>query len=85
MTPRARHRQEFAVKAMLAAYADRGLRLIEVDKSDLGDLADIVELVAGRPERHHACDDLSFEEGEAGYKALKSVLDGSVAARATTC
>ena len=37
------------VKAMLAAYADRGLRLIEVDKSDLGDLADIVELVAGRP------------------------------------
>lgn len=69
------------VKAMLAAYADRGLRLIEVDKSDLGDLADIVELVAGRPERYIVfCDDLSFEEGEAGYKALKSVLDGSVAA-----
>ena len=66
---------------MLAAYADRGLRLIEVDKSDLGDLADIVELVAGRPERYIVfCDDLSFEEGEAGYKALKSVLDGSVAA-----
>jgi len=69
------------VKAMLAAYADRGLRLIEVDKSDLGDLADIVELVASRPERYIVfCDDLSFEEGEAGYKALKSVLDGSVSA-----
>lgn len=69
------------VKAMLAAYGDRGLRLIEVDKSDLGDLPEIVELVAARPERFIVfCDDLSFEEGEAGYKALKSVLDGSVAA-----
>ena len=67
------------VKAMLAAYGDRGLRLIEVDKSDLGDLSDIVEMVAGRTERYIVfCDDLSFEEGEAGYKALKSVLDGSV-------
>ncbi|WP_066132274.1 ATP-binding protein, partial [Bordetella ansorpii] len=69
------------VKAMLAAYGGQGLRLIEVDKSDLGDLSDIVELVAGRDERYIVfCDDLSFEEGEAGYKALKSVLDGSVSA-----
>lgn len=69
------------VKAMLAQYGAEGLRLIEVDKSDLGDLADIVEMVAGRPERYVVfCDDLSFEEGEAGYKALKSVLDGSVSA-----
>lgn len=68
------------VKAMLAAYHGQGLRLIEVDKSDLGDLPDIVELVASRPERFIVfCDDLSFEEGEAGYKALKSVLDGSIA------
>ena len=68
------------VKAMLHAHADAGLRLIEVDKADLGDLPDIVELVAARPERFIVfCDDLSFEEGEAGYKALKSVLDGSVA------
>jgi hypothetical protein len=67
------------VKAMLAAYGEQGLRLIEVDKSDLGDLGDIVDLVDGRPERFIIfCDDLSFEEGEAGYKALKSVLDGSV-------
>lgn len=69
------------VKAMLAAYGDQGLRLIEVDKEDLSDLGDIVELLAGRPERFLIfCDDLSFEEGEAGYKALKSVLDGSITA-----
>ncbi|WP_114649154.1 ATP-binding protein [Pseudothauera hydrothermalis] len=69
------------VKALLAEYADKGLRLIEVDKADLVDLPDIVELLHGRPERFILfCDDLSFEEGEAAYKALKSVLDGSVAA-----
>ena len=68
------------VKAMLASYGAKGLRLIEVDKSDLGDLADIVDLVAERPEKFIVfCDDLSFEEGESGYKALKSVLDGSAA------
>src|SRR3546814_17573596 len=66
---------------MLAAYGDQGLRLIEVDKADMGDLGDIVDLVGGRPERFIIfCDDLSFEEGEPGYKALKSVLDGSVSA-----
>src|SRR3546814_9364987 len=69
------------VKAMLAAYGNEGLRLIEVDKTDMGDLGDIVDLVSARPERFIIfCDDLSFEEGEAGYKALKSVLDGSVSA-----
>lgn len=69
------------VKAMLAAYGEQGLRLIEVDKTDMGDLSDIVDLVSARPERFIIfCDDLSFEEGEAGYKALKSVLDGSVSA-----
>ncbi len=69
------------IRACLQAYAERGLRLIEVDKSDLTDLPDIVEVVAGRPEKFIIyCDDLSFEEGEGGYKALKSILDGSVAA-----
>jgi uncharacterized protein len=68
------------IKACLNEYADRGLRLIEVDKADLVDLPDLVDLVAERPERFVIfCDDLSFEEGEPGYKALKSVLDGSVA------
>jgi predicted AAA+ superfamily ATPase len=68
------------IKACLNEFADRGLRLIEVDKADLVDLPDLVDLVSGRPERYIVyCDDLSFEEGEASYKALKSVLDGSVA------
>lgn len=69
------------IRACLHTYAAQGLRLIEVDKADLVDLTDIVDLVAQRPEKFIVfCDDLSFDEGEAGYKALKSVLDGSVAA-----
>jgi hypothetical protein len=68
------------IKACLNEFSAQGLRLIEVDKADLVDLQDIVDLVAPRPERFIVfCDDLSFDEGEAGYKALKSVLDGSVA------
>ena len=69
------------IKACLNHFADRGLRLIEVDKEDLTDLPDIIEVVAGRDEKLMVyCDDLSFEDGEPGYKALKSILDGSVAA-----
>lgn len=69
------------IRACLHAYAAQGLRLIEVDKQDLTDLPDIVDVVAGRPEKFIIyCDDLSFEEGEPGYKALKSILDGSVSA-----
>lgn len=68
------------IKAVLNQFAPQGLRLIEVDKADLVDLPDIVDLVALRPERFVVfCDDLSFDEGEPGYKALKSILDGSVA------
>jgi predicted AAA+ superfamily ATPase len=67
------------IKACLNEFSPRGLRLIEVDKADLVDLPDIVELVGERPERFIVfCDDLSFDEGEPGYKALKSMLDGSV-------
>jgi predicted AAA+ superfamily ATPase len=69
------------IKACLYEYADRGLRLIEVDKADLTDLPDIVDVVSERSEKFIVfCDDLSFEDGEPGYKALKSILDGSVAA-----
>jgi predicted AAA+ superfamily ATPase len=70
------------IKACLNAFAGKGLRLIEVDKGDLIDLPDIVDVLAGRKERFIIyCDDLSFEEGESSYKALKSALDGSVAAQ----
>jgi hypothetical protein len=69
------------IKACLNEYSAQGLRLIEVDKADMVDLPDIVDIVASRPEKFIVfCDDLSFEEGEPGYKALKSILDGSVAA-----
>lgn len=69
------------IKACLNEYGGRGLRLIEVDKADLTDLPDIVDVVSDRPEKFIVfCDDLSFEDGEPGYKALKSILDGSVAA-----
>ncbi len=69
------------IKACLNAFTDKGLRLIEVDKADLVDLSDIVDITANRPEKFIVfCDDLSFEDGESSYKALKSVLDGSVAA-----
>nr|CBA27667.1 hypothetical protein Csp_A03420 [Curvibacter putative symbiont of Hydra magnipapillata] len=69
------------IRACLHTFAPKGLRLIEVDKADLIDLQDIIELIASRPEKFIVfCDDLSFDDGEPGYKALKSVLDGSVAA-----
>jgi predicted AAA+ superfamily ATPase len=70
------------IKACLNQFAPDGLRLIEVDKEDLAELPDIVDLVGGRPERFIIfCDDLSFEEGESGYKALKVALDGSISAQ----
>ena len=69
------------IRACLQAYAPQGLRLIEVDKAELVDLPDIVEVVSQRPEKFIVfSDDLSFDEGEPGYKALKSILDGSIAA-----
>ncbi len=68
------------VKALLSEFSKEGLRLIEVDKQDLVALPEIVELIRNRPERFIVfCDDLSFEAGEPGYKALKVVLDGSLA------
>lgn len=71
------------VKACLNKYAAKGLRLIEVDKADLIDLPDLMDLLESRPERFIVfSDDVSFDEGEAGYKALKSVLDGSISANA---
>lgn len=69
------------IRACLSRYFELGLRLIEVDKRDLIDLPDITARIEARPERFVIfCDDLSFEEGEASYKALKAALDGSVAA-----
>ena len=74
------------IKALLNKYAPRGLRLIEVEKHDLVDLPDIVDRIGERPERFVLyCDDLSFDAGEPGFKALKVVLDGSIAAATDNC
>ena len=71
------------IKCLLPIFGQQGLRLIEVDKVHLADLPMIVEWVASRPERFILfCDDLSFESGETGYKALKVALDGGIGRRA---
>ena len=68
------------VRACLSSFHSEGLKLIEVDKKYLDDLPDIVEIVKEKSEKFLIfCDDLSFEEGDDGYKGLKTVLDGSVA------
>ena len=67
------------VKGLLNKYSGKGLRLIEVEKSDLADLPAIVDQVASRPERFLLfCDDLTFHGSEEGYIALKVALDGSI-------
>ena len=67
------------IKALLNAYAGRGLRMLEIDKDDLVDLPDIVDHLRELPQRFIVfCDDLSFEAGETGFKHLKSVLEGSL-------
>ncbi|MCW3150355.1 ATP-binding protein [Stutzerimonas stutzeri] len=67
------------IRALLAEYAEAGLRLIEIERDHLADLPRLVEVLAGQ---QHAfvvfCDDLSFEAGEGDYRVLKSVLDGSL-------
>ncbi len=69
------------VKAVLNKYSGKALRLVEVDKQDLVDLPDIIDLVGGQPYKFVVfCDDLSFEADEPGYKALKAILDGTIAA-----
>ncbi|QND83669.1 ATP-binding protein [Chromobacterium vaccinii] len=70
------------VKALLPEFGRDGLRLIEIDREHLADLPQLVELLVGRRERFILfCDDLSFEHGDAGYKALKSALDGGLSRR----
>ncbi|HWH47408.1 MAG TPA: ATP-binding protein, partial [Burkholderiales bacterium] len=69
------------IKAVLNKFSAKGLRLIEVEKQDLMDLPDIVDLVADAPYKFILfCDDLSFDADEPGYKALKVILDGSISA-----
>ena len=67
------------IRALLAEYAPRGLRLIEIERDHLADLPRVVEALQGLEQRFVLfCDDLSFEAGEGDYRVLKSVLDGSL-------
>ncbi|UZJ45412.1 ATP-binding protein [Marinimicrobium sp. C6131] len=71
------------IKGVWNTFSNQGLKLVEVDKTDLPNLTDILVLLEERPEHFIVfCDDLSFEEGDASYKALKSALDGSIASPA---
>lgn len=71
------------VKALLNEFAAQGLRVVEVDKHLLADLPDLVEQLCTRSERFIVyCDDLSFSEDDASYRALKTTLDGSLHAGA---
>ena len=71
-----------SIKALLHRYNSRGLRLVEVAKDDLGEFQFIVERLRPRPQSFVIfVDDLSFEPHETDYKALKAVLEGSVAAQ----
>ena len=69
------------IKALLNTYAKQGLRLIEIDRDDLDDLIEISDMIRELPYKFIIfCDDLSFEEGEKGYKGLKRILEGSIEA-----
>jgi uncharacterized protein len=69
------------IKACWNHFIDKGLKLVEVDKTDLIQLADILDVLCESNEKFIIyCDDLSFDEGETDYKALKSALDGSISA-----
>ncbi|MGL5059743.1 MAG: ATP-binding protein [Microcoleus sp.] len=70
------------VKSLLNEFVDRNLRLIEVSKSDLQDLPLIVDRLRGVPQKFIIfVDDLSFEEDDDAFKALKVVLEGNITAR----
>ncbi len=69
------------IKALLNTYAAKGLRIIEIDRDDLDDLIEISDTIRELPYKFIVfCDDLSFEEGEKGYKGLKRILEGSIEA-----
>ncbi|MES9916493.1 MAG: ATP-binding protein, partial [Candidatus Thiodiazotropha sp. 4PDIV1] len=69
------------IKAILNEFKNQGLRLIQVDRSDLVELPEIVDDIRNQSQHFIVfCDDMTFEQGDASYRALKSVLDGSIEA-----
>lgn len=67
------------IKALLNTYASQGLRMVEVEVSDLRDLPEILDAIENEPFRFVIfCDDVGFSEGDGSYRHLKSVLEGSL-------
>jgi predicted AAA+ superfamily ATPase len=70
-----------AVKGLLGRFADRGLRIVEVQKNDLIHLPRVLAGLHGAPQRFLLfCDDLSFDSDERLYRELKAALEGSLVA-----
>lgn len=71
-----------AVKAVFNAYADRGLRMIEMQRDTLVHILEVAEMIKKRREKFIIyCDDLSFEEDEKSYRQIKTVLEGGLETR----
>ena len=68
------------VKAMVSRFGEKGLRLVQMERTQLDHLPRLLSLLG--QEKHYRfvlfLDDLSFDEGEQEYKILKSAIDGSV-------
>ncbi len=70
-----------AVKGLLRRFGQRGLRIVEVHKTDLLHLPRVLASLRGTPHRFLLfCDDLSFDVGESGYREIKAALEGSLEA-----
>lgn len=70
------------IKALVNAYGEQGLRLVEVSKAELAALPQIAEHLRQSALKFILfVDDLSFEEDDDAFKALKVVLEGSLTAR----
>ena len=68
-----------SIKALINEYQDRGLRMIELYKHQMGSLSAIISSVKYRNYRFIIyMDDLSFEENETEYKYLKAVIEGGL-------
>ena len=68
-----------SIKALVNSYFDRGLRIIEVYKHQMGEISKVINKLKSRP-YHYVIymDDLSFEENEIEYKYLKSIIEGGI-------
>ena len=72
-----------AIKAIANAFADQGLRLVEVKKNQLYQIPDLMDALAANPLKFILfIDDLSFTANDDNFAALKAILEGSVGGRA---